>query len=68
MQRELGVTSVVVTHDIQSMRRIADHVGMLKDGTMCFLGTLQDALRQEECKELADFIEGRCEDVPETQG
>lgn len=32
MQKKLGVTSVVVTHDMQSAYQVADRIGMLYDG------------------------------------
>ncbi len=34
MQRQFGMTSIVVTHDLHSALRIADHIGMLHDGAM----------------------------------
>ncbi len=38
LQRELQVTSVVVSHDIRAMLRIADRVALLRDGAFAFLG------------------------------
>ena len=34
MQKKLGVTSVVVTHDMASASRIADRIAMIYDGTL----------------------------------
>jgi phospholipid/cholesterol/gamma-HCH transport system ATP-binding protein len=42
LQRELGVTSVVVTHDMTSARKVADRVVMLYDGEFIFDGTVAD--------------------------
>ena len=39
---QLGVTSIVVTHDMQSVSRIADRVVMLHMGKIIFNGTLND--------------------------
>jgi phospholipid/cholesterol/gamma-HCH transport system ATP-binding protein len=39
MADELGVTSVVVTHDMKSAYRIADRVAMLYEGRIRFVGT-----------------------------
>jgi phospholipid/cholesterol/gamma-HCH transport system ATP-binding protein len=38
LQRELGVTSVVVSHDIRAMLRIATRVALLHDAQFAFLG------------------------------
>jgi phospholipid/cholesterol/gamma-HCH transport system ATP-binding protein len=45
LQRELHVTSVVVSHDIRAMLRIADRVGLLRDGAFAFLGA-PEAMRE----------------------
>ena len=36
---ENGVTSVVVSHDLESIRRIADEVALLEEGVIAFSGT-----------------------------
>jgi phospholipid/cholesterol/gamma-HCH transport system ATP-binding protein len=36
--RDLGVTAVTITHDMASVRRIADRVAMLKDGRIIWQG------------------------------
>ena len=38
LQRELHVTSVIVSHDIRAMLRIADRIALLHDGAFAFLG------------------------------
>jgi phospholipid/cholesterol/gamma-HCH transport system ATP-binding protein len=65
MQSVLGVTSVVVTHDIQSMFRVADRVAFLYQGRMAFVGTPAEA-REAEHPVLRGFIEGRNPDEPES--
>ena len=42
LQRELGVTSVVVTHDLDSAFRIADRLALLFEGTIVFEGSVED--------------------------
>ena len=42
LQKDLGVTSVVVTHDLRLTKRIADRVTMLEEGTLAFLGTFEE--------------------------
>jgi phospholipid/cholesterol/gamma-HCH transport system ATP-binding protein len=44
LQHELQVTSVVVSHDVRHMMRIADRVALLHDGVFAFLGA-PDAMR-----------------------
>jgi phospholipid/cholesterol/gamma-HCH transport system ATP-binding protein len=58
MQEVLGVTSVIVTHDIQSMFRVADRLAFLYQGTMAFVGSPEEA-RQADHPVLRGFIEGR---------
>lgn len=42
LQRELGVTSVVVTHDLDSAFRIADRLALLFEGKIVFEGSVED--------------------------
>jgi len=58
MQRVLGITSIVVTHDIQSMFAVGDRVSFLCEGRMEFVGTPEEARRSDH-KLLRGFIEGR---------
>ena len=41
MQRKLGVTSVVVTHDMASASRIADRIAMIYDGALIAVDTAE---------------------------
>ena len=41
LQRELAVTSVVVTHDMQSAMKVADRIVMLTGGRIVFDGTAE---------------------------
>ncbi len=45
LKREYGVTSIVVTHDIDCMETVADRVVLLKEGRIIFMG------KKEEVKE-----------------
>jgi phospholipid/cholesterol/gamma-HCH transport system ATP-binding protein len=58
LQRRFQVTSIVVTHDMKSVFKIADRVAMLKDGVIHFCGT-PDELRRSPDAGIQDFIEGR---------
>jgi phospholipid/cholesterol/gamma-HCH transport system ATP-binding protein len=58
MARELSVTSVVVTHDMQSAYRIANRVAMLYSGLIRYAGT-PDEIRTTDDPVVKGFIEGR---------
>lgn len=58
LQRELRVTSVVVTHDMQSARKVADRIVMLYRGRFIFDGTTEEIDRCEDPRVCA-FMEGR---------
>ena len=57
LQRELGATSVVVTHDIELSFGIADRVALLKEGRIAVEGPA-DELRGAAHPALHEFIEG----------
>jgi phospholipid/cholesterol/gamma-HCH transport system ATP-binding protein len=54
--KELSVTSIVVTHDIFSVYEIADHVAMMFDGVVHFEGTPQE-LNLTTDPEVREFLE-----------
>ena len=60
MRQELGVTGVVITHDMQSAFRISDRIAMLYDGRIRVQGT-PDEIRATEDRVVRGFIEGRPE-------
>ena len=57
MQKRLGVTSIVVTHDLQSAYKVGDRFAMLHDGKVVFRGTA-DETRQTTNPLVRQFIEG----------
>lgn len=59
LQRELGVTSVVVTHDMASARKVADRIVMLYRGEFIFDGTPESIDRSKDAR-VRCFVEGRC--------
>lgn len=63
LQRKLGVTSIVVTHDMKSTFTIADHVALLHEGRCYFYGTC-DQLRTSTDPVIRDFVEGRSHEAP----
>lgn len=56
LQHDLGVTSVVVSHDVRAMMRIADRVALLRDGAFAFLGA-PAAMRQSTEPYTRSFLE-----------
>lgn len=48
LQRDLGVTSVVVTHDIRSAFRIGNRVALLFEGRIMFKGSPEDMMDSDE--------------------
>ena len=63
LQRRLGVTSIVVTHDMKSTFTIADRVALLHEGRCYFYGTC-DQLRASTDPVISDFVEGRSHESP----
>ena len=60
MKEDLGVTGIVVTHDIESAYRISDRIAMLYDGRIRTCGTV-DEIKESDDLLLRSFIEGRPE-------
>jgi len=60
LSRELGVTSIVVSHDLTSIFSIADRIAMLYQGHVRMLGT-QDDFRSTVDPIVRQFITGQAE-------
>lgn len=58
MRDRLGVTSVVITHDMESAYRISDRMVMLHDGRARQVGTPEE-IRESDDPVVRGFIEGR---------
>jgi phospholipid/cholesterol/gamma-HCH transport system ATP-binding protein len=48
LARDLGVTSIVVTHDLESAFQVGDRVALLTDGTVRACGTPEEILASED--------------------
>ena len=57
MQTKLGVTSVVVTHDILSASRVADRIAFLDQGRVRFFGSFPEAMSSND-ELLRAFVSG----------
>lgn len=58
LQHTLGITSVVVTHDMTSAYKVGNHVAMLYQGAIIFHGT-PEAVKSTDNPYVRQFIEGR---------
>ena len=66
IQEELGVTAVVVTHDLPLARRVGDRLAYLAGGRFTFIGTWDEADRHDD-RDFADFLAGRERDEDEDE-
>jgi len=57
LQRELKVTSIVVTHDMNSAFKVADRIVMLHEGKIIFDGT-PDEIQASENPDVKRFVQG----------
>ena len=58
MQKQLGVTGVVITHDMRSAYRVASRIAMLYEGSVRQVGTVQE-IQHSTDPVVRQFIEGR---------
>src|SRR5437660_4785881 len=57
-REHLGVTGIVVTHDMRSAYTVGDRIAMLYEGRIRQVGTVAQ-IQQTEDPEVRQFIEGR---------
>jgi phospholipid/cholesterol/gamma-HCH transport system ATP-binding protein len=60
LSNELHITSIVVTHDLQSAYKVGDRIVMLHGGKVLFDGT-PDEVKHTANPIVRQFIEGRAE-------
>ncbi len=60
LKKELSITSVVVTHDMQSAYKIADRIIMLYQGKVIFNGSVNDVKNTDD-RYVKQFVEGLSE-------
>lgn len=63
LQQRLGMTSIVVTHDMKSAFQVGNHIAYLHEGRIYFHGTPSE-LQQASDPILQDFLLGRSESQP----
>ncbi len=67
LQRQLGVTTVMVTHDQEEALAMADRIVVMKDGVIEQVGTPTEIYGTPETLFVADFI-GEMNQIPATAG
>ena len=60
MREKLGVTSIVITHDMRSAYRVGSRIAMLYEGTVRQVGTV-DEIRESDDPIVRQFVEGRAD-------
>lgn len=60
MREKLGVTSIVITHDMRSAYRVGSRIAMLYEGRIRQVGTVEE-IQQTSDPIVRQFIEGRAE-------
>ena len=58
LRQKMAVTSIVVTHDMQSAFKIADRIVMLHEAKLIFDGT-PDEIRESKVEIIRHFVEGK---------
>ena len=56
-KQQYQITSVIISHDMASTQRLADHVAFLHDGTIIFYGSY-DAFMHSDLPPIQAFVEG----------
>jgi phospholipid/cholesterol/gamma-HCH transport system ATP-binding protein len=67
LQKDRGVTSLVVTHDMAAAYFIADRIALLHQGRIRFVGT-PDEVRKADDPIVRQFVEGRSEEPAAAHG
>lgn len=55
LQKESDISSIIVTHDMRSVRTVADRVALLHEGSILMEGTLED-LKQSDDPFVSKFV------------
>jgi len=48
LTEKLNVTSIVVTHDMYSVKNVANKVAMMNDGKIYFIGSREDLINSDD--------------------
>ncbi len=64
MREKLGVTSIVITHDMKSAYRVGTRIAMLYEGTVRQVGPVRE-IRESTDPVVRQFVEGRADLEPD---
>ncbi|MFF5235309.1 methionine ABC transporter ATP-binding protein [Dactylosporangium sp. NPDC000521] len=67
VNRELGVTIVLITHELDVIRAVADRVAVMDNGRIAETGTLYDVFAHPRTTAAADFVRGALRDRPSVE-
>ena len=62
LQREHSITNIVITHELRSVFRIADHIVFMKDGLVYWQGTPSE-IKASQDPILTQFLSGTADDT-----
>ena len=61
MQKQFGITGIIITHDVKSAFEVSDRIAFLYKGKIIFVGSVEEA-QNTDIPELKDFILGKLND------
>jgi D-methionine transport system ATP-binding protein len=67
VNRELGVTIVLITHELDVIRAVADRVAVMDNGRIAEAGTLYDVFAHPSTTAAADFVRDALRDRPSAE-
>ena len=67
LQQQLGITSVVVTHELELCFAISDRVALLKRGRIAAMGSAQE-IRESDDRDVVAFLAGAHEQADDEPG
>ncbi|MDO8527955.1 MAG: ABC transporter ATP-binding protein [Deltaproteobacteria bacterium] len=58
LKKNMKITSIVVTHDMESAFQVSDRIALLKEGKIVSVGTVEE-IKNSKDRVVKDFIEGK---------
>lgn len=58
LSRNMGKTTLFITHDLDEAIRMGTHIAIMKDGEVVQIGTPEDIVTKPADKYVADFVQG----------
>ncbi|GAA3300163.1 methionine ABC transporter ATP-binding protein [Dactylosporangium vinaceum] len=67
VNRELGVTIMLITHELDVIRAVADRVAVMDGGRVVETGSVYDVFARPQSTAAADFVRGALRDRPSAE-